>query len=91
MIVIYTRESKTFAPLPGADDTAYVQSNPTWSPDGRHLLFARSRVYHLKNKHDFSKVLLTPDECSEFLSGEQEFKFDLYRIPFNDGKGGKPE
>ncbi|MBN2187947.1 MAG: tetratricopeptide repeat protein, partial [Chitinispirillaceae bacterium] len=91
VIVIYNTESKSFAPLPGADDTAYVQSNPTWSPDGRYLLFARSRVYHLKKKHDFSKVLLTPDECSEFLSGEQEFKFNLYRIPFNGGKGGKPE
>ena len=93
IIVIYTRENKSYAPLPGADDTAYVQSNPTWSPDGRQLLFARSRVYHwkLKQKHDFSKVLLSPDECAEFLSGEQEFKFDVYRIPFNNGKGGRAE
>jgi tetratricopeptide (TPR) repeat protein len=91
IILIYTRKNKSFAPLPGADDTSYVQSNPTWSPDGRYLLFARSRVYHLKKKHDFSKVLLTPDECDEFLSREKEFKFDIYRILFNDGRGGKPE
>jgi tetratricopeptide (TPR) repeat protein len=91
IILIYTSARKSFAPLPGADDTSYVQSNPAWSPDGRYLLFARSRVYHLKKKHDFSKVLLTPDECDEFLTREKEFKFDIYRIPFNDGRGGKPE
>jgi tetratricopeptide (TPR) repeat protein len=28
---------------------------------------------------------------SEFLDGGKTFKFDLYRIPFNDGKGGEPE
>ena len=36
-------------------------------------------------------VLLTPDECQEFLDGRQDFQFDLYRIPFNDGKGGTAE
>jgi tetratricopeptide (TPR) repeat protein len=93
IILIYTRENKSYAPLPGADDSAFVQSNPTWSPDGRYLLFARSRVYHLhlKKRHDFSKVLLSPDECSEFLSGEQGFQYDICRIPFNNGKGGTPE
>jgi cytochrome c-type biogenesis protein CcmH/NrfG len=36
-------------------------------------------------------VLLTADECREFLDGARTFQFDLYRIPFNDGNGGKPE
>ncbi len=91
ILLIYTRRNKTFLPLPGADDSDYVQSNATWSPDGSYLLFARSKVYHLKMAHDFTKLLLSPDECSEFLSHEKEFKFDIYRIPFSGGKGGKAE
>jgi hypothetical protein len=27
----------------------------------------------------------------EFYTGEREFKFSIYRVPFNDGKGGKAE
>ena len=91
ILLVYNCDSKSYAPLPGADDTAFVQSNPTWSPDGKYLLFARSRVYHLKKQHDYSKLLLSPDECSEFLSREKQFKYDIYRIPFNDGKGGTAE
>ena len=37
------------------------------------------------------KVLLSPEDCREFLEEEKPFKFNLYRIPFNDGQGGKPE
>jgi tetratricopeptide (TPR) repeat protein len=33
--------------------------------------------------------LLTPEECREFLDGGKVFRFDLYRIPFNGGKGGE--
>ena len=36
-----------------------------------------------------SDVLLTPEECAEFLKEGKKFQFDLYRIPFNDGAGGK--
>jgi len=89
ILAYYDRENKTFSALPGADDPQYVQSNPTWSPDGRYVVFARSRAYHLKR--DRGEVLLEHDECREFLDGEQTFLFDLYRVPFNDGAGGEAE
>jgi tetratricopeptide (TPR) repeat protein len=88
ILAVYDREAKTFAALPGADDRKFVQSNPTWSPDGKYILFARARAHQLKN--DRGTVLLTPEEVEEFIKGKQ-FKFDLYRIPFNGGKGGTPE
>jgi len=93
ILVIYDRETKQFQALPGADDKDYVQSNAAWSPDGKYLVFARSAVYRLKHAKSESddSVLLMPDECQEFLEGRQGFKFDLYRIPFNDGKGGTAE
>ena len=91
ILAVFSRNSKRFASLPGADDTALVQSNPSWSPEGKYIVFARSAVYHLKSLHDKTKALLTPEECSEFLTDQKLFTYDLYRIPFNDGKGGRAE
>jgi len=91
ILCVYDRNEGTFASLPGADDPQYVQSNPSWSPDGKYIVFARARAYELKNISGPRKVLLTPEECKEFLEDGKLFPFDLYRIPFNDGMGGQPE
>ena len=91
ILAVYFRDTRTFASLPGADDTALVQSNPSWSPDGKYIVFARSAVYHLKSIRDKTKALLTPEECSEFLTDQKLFKYDLYRVPFNNGNGGRAE
>jgi len=89
ILVVYDRQTKQFCALPGADDPAYVQSNPTWSPDGGTIVFARSPAYRLRK--DKGNVLLGQDECAEFLEEGQSFLFDLYRVPFNEGQGGEPE
>ncbi|MBC8471413.1 MAG: tetratricopeptide repeat protein [Planctomycetes bacterium] len=91
ILVIYNRQTGEFTALPGADDPQYVQSNPVWSPDGKYIVFARTEAYKLKNVSGPRKVLLSPEQCEEFLKDGKQFLFDLYRIPFNDGKGGKPE
>lgn len=91
ILALYDRESKQFQSLPGADDPAYVQSNPTWSPDGRELVFARAPAYNLSHTVGQGRVLLTPEECREFTRDGKPFRFDLYRLPFNDGRGGRPE
>ncbi len=91
ILCIYDRDKGIFNALPGADDPAFVQSNPTWSPDGQHIVFARSRAYDLKHTKGQGKLLLTRDECKEFTEDGKPFLFDLYRIPFNEGRGGTPE
>jgi len=91
ILCLYDRQTRAFHSLPGADDPEYVQSNPTWSPDGKYLVFARAKAYRLERDKDRGKVLLTREECKEFLEDGKPFLFDLYRVPFNDGKGGKPE
>jgi tetratricopeptide (TPR) repeat protein len=91
ILCIYDRQTGTFQSLPGADDPQYVQSNPSWSPDGRYIVFARTKAYDLKDTEGKGKVLLTREECREFTEDGKPFLFDLYRIPFNEGKGGKPE
>jgi tetratricopeptide (TPR) repeat protein len=91
ILCTYDRQANTFKSLTGADDPQYVQSNPTWSPDGKHIVFARARAYDLKDTEGKGKVLLTREECKEFTEDGKPFLFDLYRIPFNEGKGGTPE
>jgi len=91
ILAIYNRQTGEIRSLPGADDPQYVQSNASWSPDGKYLVFARSKAYSLKKTPDSKAVLLTKEDCDEFLTEGKQFLFDLYRIPFNDGKGGRAE
>jgi len=91
ILCVYDRQTETFNSLPGADDPLFVQSNPSWSPDGKYIVFARTRAYKLKNVTGPRRVLLSPEQCAEFLKDGKPFLFDLYRISFNGGKGGEPE
>ena len=89
ILAVYDRQTQAFRALPGADDPEYVQSNPAWSPDGKYVVFARSKAHHLRE--DSGHALLTAEECAEFLVEGKTFLFDLYRVPFNDGAGGTAE
>lgn len=88
ILAIYDREKRSFKALPGADDPAYVHSNPAWSPDGQTIVFARAKAYDLKYTKNTTTALLRAEDCEEFLNGSRTFQFDLYRMPFNGGKGG---
>ena len=91
ILVVYDTETGTFKPLPGADDPEYVQSNPTWSPDGQSIVFARTKAYRKDVLAKATSVLLSEKDVPEFVNDKQSFKFDLYRVPFNEGRGGKAE
>ncbi|MBP7051560.1 MAG: tetratricopeptide repeat protein [Phycisphaerae bacterium] len=91
ILCIYDRQTRTFRSLPGADAPSLVQSNPTWSPDGKYIVYAATEAYRLRSGDGPRGVLLSPDECREFLVEGKPFKFNLYRIPFNNGQGGAPE
>jgi len=91
IIAIYDRKEKKYAALPGADDPKYVQSNPVWSPDGQTIYFARAPVYMNSEIAASDAVVLPTSMAAEFIEGKRGFQYDIYRIPFNNGKGGKPE
>jgi tetratricopeptide (TPR) repeat protein len=80
----YSRETGRLEPLPGADDPRYVQTNAVWSPDGKYLVFARAEA-----KPPYS----ADGKLAEFANDpkETQIRYDLYRIPFNGGKGGRAE
>jgi Flp pilus assembly protein TadD len=91
ILVVYDTRTGKYQALPGADDPAFVQSNPTWSPDGKSIVFARSKAYQKDSIANATSVLLSEKDVPEFVEDRQSFKFDLYRIPFNDGRGGRAE
>ena len=91
ILVVYDRDTKTFAALPGADDPQYVQTNAVWSPDGKEIVFARTTAYHAEHLEQQNSALVDEKDVPEFTVQRQPFRYDLYRIPFNDGKGGTAE
>jgi tetratricopeptide (TPR) repeat protein len=91
VIGIYDIKNKVFSDLPGADNPKYVQSNPSWSPDSKKVIFARTEAYVSERVRNAGRALLHLDDIKEFSSGEKEFKYSLYSIDFNNGKGGKAE
>lgn len=91
ILVVYDREKETYNALPGADDPDYVQSNPTWSPDGKYVVFARAKTYEKPSIANATSVLLGEKDVPEFTEDREPYKYDLYRVPFNEGKGGKAE
>jgi len=80
----YGRSTGQRQPLPGADDPRYVQTDGVWSPDGKYVVFARA----------LAKEPYPPDgKMAEYANDPKEVKiqYDLFRVPFNDGRGGEPE
>ncbi|MCX6538881.1 MAG: tetratricopeptide repeat protein [Acidobacteria bacterium] len=79
----YSKATGMLKPLPGADDPSYVHTGATWSPDGKFLVFARAKA----------RASYPPgDQLATYANdpNETQIQYDLYRIPFNDGQGGKP-
>jgi tetratricopeptide (TPR) repeat protein len=93
ILAIYDRQARSFHALPGADDPDLVQTNATWSPDGQTIVFARSRskAYDPESLRKLRSVVVPAGEAEEFLKGGRTFLYDLYRVPFNQGRGGKAE
>ena len=71
-------------PLPGADDPKYVQTDGVWSSDGKWIIFARAEA---KDPHPPN----TPKPLEANDPGEVQIQYSLYRLPFNEGRGGTPE
>jgi Tfp pilus assembly protein PilF len=80
----YDRATDERHPLPGADDPRYVQASGVWSPDGKYVVFARAEAQEPYPAD--GKMAAYANDPNEI-----QIKYDLYRVPFNGGKGGKAE
>jgi Tfp pilus assembly protein PilF len=80
----YGRQTGVLQPLPGADDPRFVQMGGMWSPDGEYLVFARAPATDPNPPGvPLAKFANDPNEL--------QLRYDLYRVPFNNGRGGAPE
>ncbi|MFP5235402.1 MAG: tetratricopeptide repeat protein [Acidobacteriota bacterium] len=80
----YDRTTGRRQPLPGADDPRYVQTDGVWSPDGKYVVFARAEA---KEAHPAGVPLPRAANDPE----EVQIQYSLYRVPFNQGRGGVAE
>lgn len=80
----YSRESGQREPLPGADDSRYVQTDGVWSPDGSYVVFARAEARQAEPPD--GKMAAYANDPSEV-----QIQYNLYRVPFNGGRGGTAE
>jgi tetratricopeptide (TPR) repeat protein len=78
----YSRADGRMRALPGADDPRYVHANAVWSPDGSYLVFARAAA-----KDSYPEGQKLAESAND--PNEVQIQYDLYRIPFNNGKGGQ--
>ena len=70
--------------LRGADDPRYVQTDGVWSPDGKYVVFARAEASD-PYPPDGKMAVRANDP------NERQVRYDLYRVPFHDGRGGQAE
>jgi Flp pilus assembly protein TadD len=78
----YDRKERRLRPLPGADDPQFVQTSAFWSPDGKYLIFSRAEA-----RDSYPPGAAKPLHAND--PNETQIQYDLYRIPFNEGRGGK--
>jgi tetratricopeptide (TPR) repeat protein len=80
----YSRETGKLQALPGADNPDVVQTSAFWSPDGKYLVYSRAAA-----RDPYPPGYKRSNYAND--PNETQIQYDLYKIPFNDGKGGTPE
>ncbi|MGA2217446.1 MAG: tetratricopeptide repeat protein [Terracidiphilus sp.] len=78
----YDKQEQKMRPLPGADDPQFVQTSAFWSPDGKYLIFSRATA-----RDPYPPRASKAQHAND--PNETQIQYDLYKIPFNGGKGGK--
>lgn len=82
--------------LPGADDERFVHTPTSWSPDGRYIYFHRAAItpqFDGLNRRGLDPKV---EEAHKRLGWREldriyPLRYDVYRIPFNGGRGGRAE
>jgi len=81
-LAVFSRKTGEISPLPGADDPDFIHGNAVWSPDGKTIVFIRARAQDpFPSGAPIAEHANDPNEC--------QIQYDLYSIPFNEGRGGE--
>ncbi|MFC1823124.1 TolB family protein [Thermodesulfobacteriota bacterium] len=91
-LATYSKTDKKITLLTGADLPDFVQTDPSWSPDGNNVVFARAPVNHHLLRQLAGQTIFSVDHNDiDRLNKQYPVQFNLFRIPFNHGKGGRAE
>ena len=89
VLAVYDTLTRQLTELPGANDPEYVQSNAVWTPDDKYLVFVRAKAIPFpKNETKFDCIVRDEALIERYIQEEENMKFDICIIPFNEGKGG---
>ena len=98
ILVVYDRIQKKYFELEGANDTTSVHSNPCWTPDGKYIYFTKTQAKHYCESGIHNGSVPRNEDYNiyevfekQYMDRDSLMKFDIYRIPFNNGKGGEAE
>lgn len=92
-IGIFDTQTKAFSLLPGADREDRVQTAPAWRPDGKRLAFSTVSTNPELIQKVVDKVILkeSPKQTIHELNQKYPVQFDIYTLPFDQGRGGVAE
>ncbi len=90
-IGLYLTRTEEFWLLPGADREDMIQTDPSWSPDQSELVFAAAAVDEGLVRDVEAGLVPNGTQTIHQLNEKYAIKYDLYRLTFNQGKGGRPE
>ena len=91
-LAYYSKKNKKINTLHGADLPDFVQTDPSWSPDGRYMLFSRAAKDRALLERLAGQTIFSVDHTDiDRLNKQYPVQFSVYRIPFNAGMGGKAE
>ncbi len=91
ILAYYTLENGTIKALPGGSERNFVQTAPEWSPDGKQLLFSRAAMNQkLIESLGNQTIFASKGDDIYNLNKQYAIQFDIYQVPFNQGKGGTP-
>ena len=91
ILCIYDRQTGIFQSLPGADDPNLVQSNATWSPDGKTIVFAATKAYTLRSAGGAQEGPAEPRGLPRVPRGGQALQVQPLPDSLQRRQGGKPE
>jgi hypothetical protein len=90
-IAIFDTRTRHFSLLPGASREDRVQTSPSWSPDGKTILFSAVPTNPEIIQKVVAKEILKENSKQKIsdLNKKYPVQFDIYALPFNHGDGGR--
>ena len=90
-IAIFDTRTRHFSLLPGASREDRVQTSPSWSPDGKTILFSAVPTNPEIIQKVVAKEILKENSKQKIsdLNKKYPVQFDIYSLPFNHGDGGR--